>query len=183
MYKRQIFHGVNFGKDLMKHTSPTGGVVFAYPVSDPERYGVVEYDKNNQAISIEEKPDKPKSNHAVVGLYFYDNSVVDIAKTIKPSDRGELEITSVNAAYLKEGKLKVVPINRGSAWLDTGTFESMNEASEYVRVIERRSGLKVGCPEEVAYRKGLIDKKQLLSIAEPLKKSGYGQYLIDLANQ
>jgi glucose-1-phosphate thymidylyltransferase len=172
-----IFYGNDFGESLKSCTNPEGGIVFAYPVSDPERYGVVEFDANNKAISIEEKPDIPKSNHAVVGLYFYDNSVIQIAKEITPSDRGELEITTVNAKYLEQGKLKVVTMDRGSAWLDTGTFSSMNDASEYINVIEKRTGLKIGCPEEIAYREGFISKDQLQSLAEPLLKSGYGKYL------
>lgn len=175
-----IFYGEAFGHTLQECSDPDGGIVFAYKVSDPERYGVVEFDDNNQAISIEEKPENPKSNYAVVGLYFYDNDVVEIAKNIQPSGRGELEITSVNEEYLKRGKLKVQTMSRGSAWLDTGTFESMNDASEYIRVIEKRTGLKIGCIEEVAYRKGFINKDQLEKIAEPLKKSGYGKYLIGL---
>jgi glucose-1-phosphate thymidylyltransferase len=175
-----IFHGHGFGQSLEGCTDPEGGIVFAYQVSDPERYGVVEFDENLKAKSIEEKPANPKSNYAVVGLYFYDNDVIEIAKNIQPSDRGELEITSVNEEYLKRGKLKVVTMDRGSAWLDTGTFESMNEASEYIQVIEKRTGLKIGCPEEIAYTQGFIDKDQLLKIAEPLKKSGYGEYLLNL---
>lgn len=175
-----IFHGEAFGASLQECIDPDGGVVFAYEVSDPERYGVVEFDDKMQAVSIEEKPAKPKSNYAVVGLYFYDNDVVGIAKGLKPSDRGELEITSVNEEYLKRGKLKVQTMDRGSAWLDTGTFESMNDASEYIRVIEKRTGIKVGCIEEVAYRQGYIDAAQLQKIAEPLVKSGYGKYLINL---
>ncbi len=178
-----IFYGHDFGESLKECNNPDGGIVFAYPVSDPERYGVVEFDENYQAISIEEKPAKPKSNYAVVGLYFYDNDVIEIAKNIKPSDRGELEITSVNEEYLKRGKLKVQIMDRGSAWLDTGTFGSMNDASEYIRVIEKRTGLKIGCPEEIAYREGFINKEQLLKIAEPLVKSGYGKYLLAIANQ
>jgi glucose-1-phosphate thymidylyltransferase len=173
-----IFHGESFGESLKKCNNPDGGIVFAYQVSDPERYGVVEFDKNLHAISIEEKPEKPKSDHAVVGLYFYDNSVVEIAKNIQPSNRGELEITAVNEEYLNRGKLKVEIMDRGSAWLDTGTFESMNDAAEYIRVIEKRTGLKIGCPEEIAYINGFIEKTQLLAIAEPLIKSGYGKYLL-----
>ncbi len=173
-----IFHGESFGESLKKCNNPDGGIVFAYQVSDPERYGVVEFDKDLHAISIEEKPEEPKSNHAVVGLYFYDNSVVEIAKNIRPSNRGELEITAVNEEYLNRGELKVKIMDRGSAWLDTGTFDSMNDASEYIRVIEKRTGLKVGCIEEVAYREGYIKKEQLNAIAEPLVKSGYGEYLL-----
>jgi len=175
-----IFYGHDFGGSLKACTDPDGGVIFAYPVADPERYGVVEFDADKNAVSVAEKPENPKSNYAIVGLYFYDNSVVDIAKNIKPSDRGELEITAVNGEYLKQGKLKVVTMDRGSAWLDTGTFESMNDASEYIRVIEKRTGLKIGCPEEIAYREGFIDKAQLLKIAEPLVKSGYGKYLLNI---
>jgi glucose-1-phosphate thymidylyltransferase len=172
-----IFHGESFGQSLARCNNPDGGIVFAYQVSDPERYGVVEFDDNMHAVSIEEKPKSPKSNHAVVGLYFYDNSVVDIAKNIQPSERGELEITTVNEEYLNRGKLKVEIMDRGSAWLDTGTFESMNDAAEYIRVVEKRTGLKIGCPEEIAYNEGFIDKLQLQAIAEPLIKSGYGKYL------
>ena len=172
-----IFHGHEFGQSLKQCTDPSGGIVFAYQVSDPERYGVVEFDHDNKAISVEEKPLKPKSNYAVVGLYFYDNDVVQIAKNIKPSDRGELEITTVNEEYLKRGKLKVQIMDRGSAWLDTGTFASMMEAAEYIHVIEKRTGLKIGCIEEVAYREGFIDAKQLEKISKDLVKSGYGEYL------
>lgn len=175
-----IFHGYGFGDSLKDCIDPSGGIVFAYQVSDPERYGVVEFDANMQAVSIEEKPSQPKSDYAVVGLYFYDNDVIEIAKNITPSDRGELEITSVNDEYLKRGKLKVVTMDRGTAWLDTGTFESMNDASEYIRVIEKRTGFKVGCIEEVAYEKGFINKEQLLKIADPLVKSGYGKYLMSI---
>jgi glucose-1-phosphate thymidylyltransferase len=175
-----IFHGESFGRSLERCSNPDGGIVFAYQVSDPERYGVVEFDDQMHAISIEEKPESPKSSHAVVGLYFYDNSVVEIAKNIQPSHRGELEITTVNEEYLKRGKLKVEIMDRGSAWLDTGTFESMNDASEYIRVVEKRTGLKIGCIEEVAYREGYIDKQQLETIAAPLLKSGYGKYLTTL---
>ena len=156
---------------------PDGGVVYAYHVSDPERYGVVEFDKNMQAISIEEKPQSPKSNYAVPGLYFYDNDVVEIAKNIQPSIRGEYEITDVNAEYLKRGKLKVSVMNRGTAWLDTGTFSSLMQAGQYVQVIEERQGLKIGCVEEVAFRMGFINEDQLLKLAQPLKKSGYGVYM------
>lgn len=175
-----IFYGHGFGQSLKSCTNPDGGIVFAYQVADPERYGVVEFDDNMKAVSVEEKPAAPKSNYAVVGLYFYDNSVVEIAKNIKPSDRGELEITTVNDAYLQNGKLKVVPMDRGSAWLDTGTFESMNDASEYIGVIEKRTGLKIGCPEEIAYHEGYIDAAQLGKLAEELTKSGYGKYLAKL---
>lgn len=172
-----IFYGEAFGHSLQECSDPEGGIVFAYKVSDPERYGVVEFDENRHAVSIEEKPAEPKSDYAVVGLYFYDNDVVEIAKNIQPSDRGELEITTVNEEYLKRGKLKVQIMSRGSAWLDTGTFESMNDASEYIRVIEKRTGLKIGCIEEIAYRQGFIDHEQLKALAEPLIKSGYGRYL------
>lgn len=175
-----IFYGESFGESLESCVDPDGGIVFAYGVSDPERYGVVEFDANMHAVSIEEKPTQPKSNYAVVGLYFYDNSVVDIAKNIQPSARGELEITTVNEEYLKRGKLKVETMDRGSAWLDTGTFESMNDAAEYIRVIEKRTGLKIGCIEEVAYRQDFITKDQLRALADPLKKSGYGNYLLSV---
>jgi glucose-1-phosphate thymidylyltransferase len=175
-----IFYGEAFGASLEACADPDGGIVFAYEVSDPERYGVVEFDDKMHAVSVEEKPIKPKSNHAIVGLYFYDNSVVDVAKSVQPSDRGELEITAVNEVYLQSGKLKVQVMDRGSAWLDTGTFESMNDASEYIRVIEKRTGIKIGCIEEIAFRQGFIDKTQLHAIAEPLVKSGYGQYLLRL---
>lgn len=177
-----IFHGQEFGKQLKECVDPDGGVVFAYQVSDPERYGVVEFDKNMRAVSVEEKPAKPKSNYAIVGLYFYDNSVVEAAKNIKPSDRGELEITTVNEVYLNKGKLQVRVMEQGSAWLDTGTFESMNDAAEYVRVIERRTGKKIGCIEEVAWREGYINDNQLKELAIPLKKSGYGVHLERLIN-
>jgi glucose-1-phosphate thymidylyltransferase len=175
-----IFYGHGYGNSLKKCVNPDGGIVFAYQVSDPERYGVVEFDENRKAISIEEKPEQPKSNFAVVGLYFYDNDVIEIAKNIKPSDRGELEITAVNEEYLKRGKLKVQTMGRGSAWLDTGTFESMNQASQFVEVIEQRTGYKIGCIEEVAYQEGFITREQLHALAEPLKKSGYGKYLLEL---
>jgi glucose-1-phosphate thymidylyltransferase len=177
-----IFYGEAFGDSLQACNDPDGGTVFAYEVSDPERYGVVEFDNQHHAVSIEEKPAQPKSHYAVVGLYFYDNDVVEIAKNIQPSHRGELEITSVNEEYLKRGKLKVQTMDRGSAWLDTGTFESMNDASEYIRVIEKRTGIKIGCIEEIAYRQGFINKNQLSTIAEPLKKSGYGEYLVRVAS-
>jgi glucose-1-phosphate thymidylyltransferase len=154
-----------------------GGIIFAYPVSDPERYGVVAFDKHNKATSIEEKPAKPKSNHAVVGLYFYDNSVVEVAKSIEPSERGELEITTVNEHYLAQNKLQVQIMERGSAWLDTGTFDSMMAAAQYVEVIEARTGYKIGCIEEVAYREGFIDRQQLQKLADEQLKSGYGNYL------
>jgi glucose-1-phosphate thymidylyltransferase len=172
-----IFYGKDFDNNLSQSTDPDGGIIFAYEVSDPERYGVVEFNSKKTAISIEEKPNKPKSNFAVVGLYFYNNDVVKIAKKIKPSNRGELEITSINEEYLKLGRLKVQAINRGSAWLDTGTFESMNNATEFIRVIEKRTGIKVGCIEETAYRQGFITKEALHDLAEPLNKSGYGRYL------
>ena len=172
-----IFYGSGFSKLLQQSVDPAGAVIFAYPVSDPERYGVVEFDENRNAISIEEKPTAPKSNYAVPGLYFYDNSVVDIAKNIAPGHRGEYEITTVNDNYLQQKKLKVAVLDRGFAWLDTGTFESLHDASEYVRVIEKRQGLKIGCPEEIAYRMGFITAEQLMSLAEKLAKSGYGEYL------
>ena len=176
-----IFHGHGFGESLKQCVDPSGGVVFSYQVSDPERYGVVEFDENMKAISIEEKPSSPKSNYAVVGLYFYDNDVVGIAKNIKPSERGEYEITSINEEYLNRGKLKVKVMDRGSAWLDTGTFSSMADAAEYIRVVEKRTGLKIGCIEEVAYREGYIDKKKLGEISKDLVKSGYGKYLEGLS--
>jgi len=177
-----IFYGQGF-QDLLKTcTNPEGGMVFAYHVKDPKRYGVVEFDAEFKAISIEEKPQKPKSNYAVPGLYFYDNSVVEVAKYLKPSARGEYEITDVNKHYLNEGDLKVGLMGRGTAWLDTGTFSSLIQASQFVEVIEDRQGLKIGCIEEIAYHNGFIDKKQLTKIAEPLLKSGYGQYLLDLIN-
>ena len=176
-----IFYGSGFSKLLQNSADPDGAVIFAYPVSDPERYGVVEFDKNFTALSIEEKPDKPKSNYAVPGLYFYDNTVVDIAKNIPPSPRGEYEITDVNKIYLQNKKLKVGVLNRGFAWLDTGTFDSLSDACEYVRVIEKRQALKVGCPEEIAWRMGFITKEELLVQAEKLKKSGYGEYLKRIA--
>ena len=175
-----IFYGQGLHSLLSGNVNPKGGIVFAYHVSDPERYGVVEFDEENKAVSIEEKPKNPKSNFAVPGLYFYDNSVVEIAKNLRPSERGEYEITDVNAAYLKQGKLKVAILDRGTAWLDTGTFSSLMQAGQFVQVIEERQGLKIGCIEEIAFRNGFIDKKQLKQIAEPLVKSGYGTYLLNL---
>lgn len=175
-----IFYGSGLSDLLEKNSDPDGGVIFAYHVSDPERYGVVEFDKNLKAVSIEEKPTVPKSNYAVPGLYFYDQQVVEIAKNLQPSPRGEYEITDVNKAYLEMDKLKVGILDRGTAWLDTGTFDSLMQASQFVQVIEQRQGLKVGCIEEVAYRKGFIDAEQLNKIAQPLLKSGYGQYLLQL---
>jgi glucose-1-phosphate thymidylyltransferase len=172
-----IFYGSGFSKLLQQSAKNEGATIFAYPVSDPERYGVVEFDKNFNAISIEEKPEQPKSNYAVPGLYFYDNEVVKIAAEIEPSHRGEYEITTVNDVYLQNKKLKVAVLDRGFAWLDTGTFDSLSDATEYVRVIEKRQGLKIGCPEEIAYRMGFIDKAALGKLAEGLKKSGYGEYL------
>lgn len=172
-----IFYGSRFSKILQESADPEGAVIFAYAVSDPERYGVVEFDENFIAQSIEEKPEHPKSNFAVPGLYFYNNDVVRIAKNIKPSPRGEYEITDVNRTYLENKKLKVAVLDRGFAWLDTGTFDSLHDASEYVRVIEKRQGLKIGCLEEIAYRTGFINKEQLEKLAEGLKKSGYGEYL------
>lgn len=172
-----IFYGSGFSKLLQASANPDGAVIFAYPVSDPERYGVVEFDENNVALSIEEKPAKPKSNYAVPGLYFYDNSVVKIAKNISPSPRGEYEITDVNRKYLENKKLKVAVLNRGFAWLDTGTFESLHDATEFVRVIEKRQGFKIGCLEEIAYRMHFINKDELLLLAKKLEKSGYGEYL------
>jgi glucose-1-phosphate thymidylyltransferase len=172
-----IFYGSGFSNLLQKSANPDGAIIFAYPVSDPERYGVVEFDKDLIAVSIEEKPEKPKSNYAVPGLYFYDNQVVAIAKNIQPSARGEYEITDVNRKYLLDKKLKVAVLNRGFAWLDTGTFESLHDASEFVRVIEKRQGFKIGCLEEIAYRMGFIGKDQLNTLAKKFEKSGYGEYL------
>jgi len=172
-----IFHGHKLSDSLKTCGNPDGGIVFAYQVSDPERYGVVEFDDQMQAISIEEKPTNPKSDYAVVGLYFYDNSVVEIAKNVQPSDRGELEITSINEAYLKAGKLKVTVLDTGDVWLDTGTIDSMAEATDYVRVLQKRTGQIIGSPENIAYEEGFITKAQLDELAKPLKKSGYGEYL------
>ena len=175
-----IFYGSGLGTALKSNTQVQGGHIFAYHVSNPEEYGVVEFDKNNKAISIEEKPKAPRSNFAIPGLYFYDNSVVSIAKSIKPSDRGELEISSINDHYLNEGKLSVTVLDRGTAWLDTGTVDSLMAAGEFVQVVEKRQGLKIGCIEEIAWRQNFISKAQLLSLAKSLAKSGYGKYLIEL---
>jgi glucose-1-phosphate thymidylyltransferase len=175
-----IFYGTGLKNLLKQNNDPQGGVVFAYHVSDPERYGVVEFDKDKKAISIEEKPLKPKSNYAVPGLYFYDNQVVSIAKSLKPSARGEYEITDVNKIYLEKGQLSVGILDRGTAWLDTGTFASLMQASQFVQVIEERQGLKIGCVEEAAYKSGFINKTELEALATPLLKSGYGQYLMNL---
>jgi len=178
-----IFYGYGLGRQLKTLSEVEGGYVFAYQVSDPERYGVVEFNANNTAISIEEKPANPKSNYAVPGLYFYDNEVVKIAKELQPSARGEYEITDVNKVYLERGKLQVAVLDSGTAWLDTGTFDSLSDASEFVRVIEKRQGTKIGCIEEIAYRNGFITKEQLLKQAEDLKKSGYGIYLKKVAEE
>ncbi|HMU78099.1 MAG: glucose-1-phosphate thymidylyltransferase RfbA [Bacteroidetes bacterium] len=178
-----IFYGQGLGRILADNNKISGGLVFAYHVSDPERYGVVEFDANYKALSIEEKPQKPKSNFAVPGLYFYDNSVIEVAKNLKPSERGEYEITDINKHYLQQGKLKVQLLERGTAWLDTGTFNSLLQAGNFVNVIEERQGLKIGCIEEVAYRMKFIDKEQLRKVAEPLTKSGYGNYLIKIIEQ
>ncbi|MBL7699146.1 MAG: glucose-1-phosphate thymidylyltransferase RfbA [Chitinophagaceae bacterium] len=178
-----IFYGSGLGKKLAANTNPDGGIVYAYQVSDPERYGVIEFDKENRAISIEEKPLKPKSNYVVPGIYFYDNEVVSIAKSLKPSARNEYEITDVNKEYLRRGKLQVSILDRGTAWLDTGTFDSLMQASQFVQVIEQRQGIKIACIEEIAYRKGFISKNQLESIAQPLLKSGYGEYLMKIVNE
>ncbi|HEY0976100.1 MAG TPA: glucose-1-phosphate thymidylyltransferase RfbA [Flavobacteriales bacterium] len=175
-----IFYGSGLGRKLAQHTDPQGGLVFAYHVSDPERYGVVEFDGNNQVLSIEEKPAKPRSNYAVPGLYFYDNEVVRIAADLRPSARGEYEITDVNKEYLRRGRLKVEILDRGTAWLDTGTFASLTQAGQFVQVIEERQGLRIGCIEEVAYKRGFIDAEQLKALAQPLLKSGYGEYLMKL---
>ena len=177
-----IFYGTGLGTALKANSEVQGGHIFAYHVTNPQEYGVVEFDKNGLAISIEEKPKSPKSNYAIPGLYFYDNSIVEIAKAIKPSARGELEISSVNEVYLASGKLAVTVLDRGTAWLDTGTVDSLMAAGEFVQVVEKRQGLKIGCIEEIAWRQGFIDSKDLLAIATPLAKSGYGHYLIDLVN-
>lgn len=177
-----IFYGTGLGKTLEKNANPNGGIVYAYQVSDPERYGVVEFDQNMKAISIEEKPEKPRSKFAVPGLYFYDNDVVNIAKNIQPSPRGEYEITDINLEYLNRGKLSVSVLDRGTAWLDTGTFDSLMQASQFIQVIEQRQGIKVACIEEIAWRKGFIDTDQLVKLAHPLLKSGYGKYMMDLLN-
>jgi glucose-1-phosphate thymidylyltransferase len=173
-----IFHGHKLSESLKNCTDPEGGIVFAYQVSDPERYGVVEFDKDNHAVSIEEKPSQPKSDYAVVGLYFYDNDVIEIAKNVKPSERNELEITAVNEEYLNRGKLKVTTLDTGDVWLDTGTIDSMAEATDYVRVLQKRTGQIIGSPENISFEEGFINKQQLDTLAESLKKSGYGQYLI-----
>ncbi len=178
-----IFYGIGLGQMLHKQNNPDGGIIFAYHVSDPERYGVVEFNEHMEAVSIEEKPKVPKSNYAVPGLYFYDNSVIEVAKNLKPSARGEYEITDVNKYYLAHNKLKVCKMDRGTAWLDTGTFKSLIDATQFVQVIQERQGLKVGCIEEVAYVMKFIDKEQLLKIAQPLMKSGYGEYLVNLVNK
>jgi glucose-1-phosphate thymidylyltransferase len=175
-----IFYGSGLGDQLAANRNPDGGIIYAYHVSDPERYGVVEFDANNKVVSIEEKPSKPKSNYAIPGLYFYDNDVVSIAKNLKPSARGEYEITDINKEYLKRGKLKVSIMDRGTAWLDTGTFDSLMQATQFVQVIEQRQGIKIACIEEIAYRKKFITKEQVRAIAQTLLKSGYGQYLLDL---
>jgi len=175
-----IFYGAGLAKLLQSNNNPDGGVVYAYHVHDPERYGVVEFDENQNALSIEEKPKQPKSNYAVPGVYFYDNEVIKIAKNLKPSPRGEYEITDINQEYLRRGKLKVGILGRGTAWLDTGTFDSLMQAANFVQVIEERQGLKVGCIEEIAYRMGFINEEQLRKIAAPLVKSGYGEYLMRL---
>ena len=178
-----IFYGRGLGRMLSEHTRPQGGLVFAYHVSDPERYGVVEFNELNKVISIEEKPQKPKSNYAVPGLYFYDNDVLDIASKLKPSARGEYEITDVNREYLRQGRLKVEILDRGTAWLDTGTFRSLMQAAQFVQVIEERQGLRIGCIEEVAFKRGFISVEQLKDLARPLVKSGYGEYLMKLVQQ
>ena len=176
-----IFYGSDIDKKIVEANDPDGGVIFGYQVADPERYGIVEFDAGMKVVSIEEKPTTPKSNYAIPGLYFFDNDVVEIAKNVQPSERGEVEITEIHNAYLRMGKLKVQLLDRGTAWLDTGTFASLNQASQFVQVIEERQGLKIGCIEEVAYRQGFINREQLVEIAEPLKKSGYGNYLLRIA--
>lgn len=175
-----IFYGSEMDNQLKDYTDPDGGMIFGYQVADPERYGIVEFDSSNKVISIEEKPAKPKSNYAIPGLYFFDNEVVQIAKNVQPSARGEIEITEIHNAYLQKGKLKVCVLDRGTAWLDTGTFDSMHQAAQFVQVIEERQGLKIGCIEETAWRQGFIDDSQLKKLAEPLQKSGYGEYLLSL---
>jgi glucose-1-phosphate thymidylyltransferase len=175
-----IFYGSQMDEDLKKYTNPDGGVIFGYHVVDPERYGIVEFDDKNNVLSIEEKPKNPKSDYAIPGLYFFDNQVVEIAKAVQPSARGEIEITEIHNAYLRQGKLKVVLLDRGTAWLDTGTFDSMNEAAQFVQVIEKRQDIKIGSIEEAAWRQGFINDNQLRKLAEPLQKSGYGQYLLGL---
>ena len=184
MYKRQIFYGNDFEKQLRDASAQaSGSTVFAYHVQDPERYGVVEFDSQRRAVSIEEKPRQPKSNYAVTGLYFYDEQVCDIAATIKPSPRGELEITDINRVYLERDQLDVELMGRGMAWLDTGTHESLLEAGQFIATIENRQGLKIACPEEIAFRKGYIDLEQMKKLAEPLKKNGYGRYLLQVINE
>lgn len=178
-----IFYGSGLGEKLQQNTDPEGGIVYAYRVSDPERYGVVEFDKNMNAVSIEEKPRIPKSNYAVPGIYFYDNEVVRIAKSLQPSARGEYEITDINKEYLRAGRLRVSIMDRGTAWLDTGTFDSLMQASQFVQVIEQRQGIKIACIEEIAFRKGFISKKQVEEMAQPLIKSGYGEYLMKVVNE
>lgn len=178
-----IFYGAGLGRLLAANINPDGGIIYAYQVSDPERYGVVEFDKDMKAVSIEEKPDRPKSHYAVPGLYFYDNEVVQIAKQLKPSARGEYEITDVNKEYLRRGKLHVSVLDRGTAWLDTGTFDSLMQAAQFVQVIEQRQGIKIACIEEIAFRKGFISKEQLADMAKPLMKSGYGEYLMRIINE
>jgi glucose-1-phosphate thymidylyltransferase len=178
-----IFYGAGLGTQLEKNTNPQVGIVYAYHVTDPERYGVVEFDKNNQVISIEEKPAQPKSHYAVPGLYFYNNEVISIAKNLQPSPRGEYEITDVNKEYLRRGQLKVSILDRGTAWLDTGTFDSLMQASQFVQVIEQRQGIKIACIEEIAYRRGFITREQFVDMAKPLLKSGYGQYLMDVLKE
>lgn len=178
-----LFYGGNMDEILAESNDPEGGIILGYQVSDPERYGVVEFDDHNNVVSIEEKPQQPKSNYAIPGLYFYDNDVIEVAKQVQPSARGEIEITEIHNAYLRQGRLKVKLLDRGTAYLDTGTFESMNDAGEYIRVIEKRTGIKIGCIEEVAYKNGFITADELRTIAEPLVKSGYGKYLLNVLNQ
>jgi glucose-1-phosphate thymidylyltransferase len=175
-----VFYGSQMDEQLKNYTDPDGGVIFGYQVSDPRRYGIVEFESSGKVLSIEEKPVKPKSNYAIPGLYFFDNEVIQIAKNVQPSDRGEIEITEIHNAYLSKGKLKVCVLDRGTAWLDTGTFDSMHQAAQFVQVIEERQGLKIGCIEEAAWRQGFIDDNQLAKLAGPLQKSGYGQYLLSL---